>query len=201
MDRIWEIERQSEREKADAHTPESTQWLNSLLASVWPLVNPDLFKSLADTLEDSMQASLPKLVNMINVEDLGQGSETPRILGIRWLPPDASACSVSARRKAHREDVDRGNSKYEDLNGQQEGKKHGQYTKNEPREEEEENPIKALEAEEGDSVSLEVAFAYRARPVAGKLSSKAKNAHLFLAIYLPAGIHLREYLSSSSLYF
>jgi hypothetical protein len=207
MDRIWEIERQSEREKADAHAPESTQWLNSLLASVWPLVNPDLFKSLADTLEDSMQASLPKFVSMISVEDLGQGSETPHILGIRWLPPDASACSVSARRKAHREGVDRGNSKYEDLNGQQEGKKHGQYTKNVPREEEEEeeeeeeNPIKALEAEEGDSVSLEVAFAYRASPVAGKLSSKAKNAHLFLAIYLPAGIHLRESLSSSSLYF
>jgi hypothetical protein len=125
MDRIWEIERQSEREKADAHAPESTQWLNSLLASVWLLVNPDLFKSLADTLEDSMQASLPKFVSMISVEDLGQGSETPHILGIRWLPPDASACSVSARRKAHREGVDRGNSKYEDLNGQQEGKKHG----------------------------------------------------------------------------
>jgi hypothetical protein len=71
----------------------------------------------------------------------------------------------------------------------------------EEEEEEEENPIKALEAKEGDSVSLEVAFAYRASPVARKLSSKAKNAHLFLAIYLPAGIHLRESLSSSSLYF
>jgi hypothetical protein len=50
-DQVWKGGRQSEKEKADAHAPESTQWRNSLLASVWPLVNPDLFSSLADTLE------------------------------------------------------------------------------------------------------------------------------------------------------
>ncbi len=33
-----------------------------------------------------MQASLPKLVRMVSVEDLGQGSESFRILGVRWLP-------------------------------------------------------------------------------------------------------------------
>jgi hypothetical protein len=184
MDQIWNRERQSEKEKADAHTSESTQWLNSLLASVWPLVNPDLFKSLADTLEDSMQASLPKLVNMVNVEDLGQGSETPRILGIRWLPPDATASAHSASSMVHSGGVDRGGSKSEDSNGQQQGPH-----------EQEEDLMKAVEAEEGDSVSLEVAFAYRARPAARKLSSKAENAHLFLAVYLPAGIRLRKYLS------
>jgi hypothetical protein len=34
--------------------PESTQWLNSLLSSVWPLVNPELFTSLADMLKRMM---------------------------------------------------------------------------------------------------------------------------------------------------
>jgi hypothetical protein len=94
-----------------------------------------------------------------------------------------------------RGDVDQESSKPEDTYGQQQGTKHSQYTKNKPHEQEE-NPVKAVEAEEADSVSLEVAFAYRARPAARELSSKAKNAHLFLAIDLRAGIRLHEYHSS-----
>ena len=85
-DEVWEAARPPDGEGVDEPTPESTQWLNYLLASIWPLVNPDLFTSLADTLEDVMQASLPKFVRMISVEDLGQGSEAIRILGVRWLP-------------------------------------------------------------------------------------------------------------------
>ncbi|GAD94031.1 hypothetical protein LEMA_P102160.1 [Paecilomyces variotii No. 5] len=171
-DQVWEGERKSGREKASSYTPESTQWLNSLLASIWPLVNPDLFASLADPLEDSMQANLPTLVNMVTVEDLGQGNEALRILGIRWLPSDETAHS-------------HGNS-----NSLQQDQTHEHNIKKRPQEEKEENVIKAVEAEEGETVSLQIAFPYRARPAARKLSSKAKNAHLFLAIYLPEGIRL-----------
>lgn len=89
-DEVWEAARPPDGEGEDEPTPESTQWLNFLLASIWPLVNPDLFTSLADTLEDVMQASLPKFVRMISVEDLGQGSEAVRILGVRWLPTGTS---------------------------------------------------------------------------------------------------------------
>ncbi|RMJ23894.1 C2 domain-containing protein [Aspergillus sp. HF37] len=184
----WESEGQNETEKADAHTTESTQWLNSLLASAWPLVNPDLFASLADTLEDSMQANLPKLINMISVEDLGQGSEALRILGVRQLPTDATDRSVSAGKKALAEGNVQENNKYEDLNSQQQVQKHGQNTKNESQEEHEEDLMKTVEAEEGESVSLEVTFAYKAKPSGRKLSTKAKSAHLFLGIYLPAAI-------------
>ncbi|KAJ5605331.1 hypothetical protein N7510_010485 [Penicillium lagena] len=190
VDQAWKGEGQSEREKADANTPESTQWLNSLLASIWPLVNPELFASLADTLEDSMQASLPKLVNMINVEDLGQGSEAPRILGVRWLPSDATGCSVSGSGKLHGGGDSQGSTEYEDSNSQQENQKPSQYTNDGPQKEQEQNLMKVVEAEEGDFVSLEIAFAYRARPAGRKLSTMAKNAHLFLAIYLPTGIRL-----------
>lgn len=48
---VWEAERQKGRKLAKNPTAESAQWLNSLLASVWPLVNPDLFTSICDTLE------------------------------------------------------------------------------------------------------------------------------------------------------
>lgn len=191
-EQVWKSETQSEKEKTSARTPESTQWLNSVLASVWPLVNPDLFRSMADTLEDSMQSSLPKLVNMISVEDLGQGSEAPRILGVRWLPSDATARSASASRKSHGEDTQE-NPQFEGPNSQQQDPKHGEYTKDEPQEKQEENLMKVVEAEEGDFVSLEVAFAYRAKPAVRNLGAKAKNAHLFLGIYLPAGLRLRKY--------
>lgn len=97
--RIWDAARTQEQDTVESRTPESTQWLNSTLASVWSLINPDLFASLADTLEDVMQASLPKLVRMISVEDLGQGSEALRILGIRWLPTGAAAQDVSVSGK------------------------------------------------------------------------------------------------------
>jgi Ca2+-dependent lipid-binding protein len=66
-------------------TPESAAWLNSLLSSLWPIINPALFNPLMDMLEDAMQATLPKLVKGVRVADFGQGNESMRILGIRWL--------------------------------------------------------------------------------------------------------------------
>lgn len=42
-----------------------------------------------------MQASLPRMVRMVCVEDLGQGSESFRILGVKWLPHGAAGKSVS----------------------------------------------------------------------------------------------------------
>ncbi|KAF5380786.1 hypothetical protein D9757_007109 [Collybiopsis confluens] len=65
--------------------PESTVWLNSFLDTLWPIVNPALFTSAADMLEDALQASLPKMIQAVRVADIGQGSEPLRILGIRWL--------------------------------------------------------------------------------------------------------------------
>ena len=56
-DGVWDAAREREQEEVKGSTPESTQWLNSLLASVWPLINPDLFTSLADTLEGRFQNS------------------------------------------------------------------------------------------------------------------------------------------------
>jgi len=50
---VWEAERVQGRKLAKTSTAESAQWLNSVLASVWPLINPDLFTSVSDTLEVS----------------------------------------------------------------------------------------------------------------------------------------------------
>ena len=48
---VWNAERRRGQKLAKSQTAESTQWLNSMFASVWPLINPDLFTSVSDTLE------------------------------------------------------------------------------------------------------------------------------------------------------
>lgn len=77
--------------------------------------------------------------------------------------------------------------------------KHGESKGDEQKEEaEDENVAEGLEAEEGDFVNVEVAFAYRARTTGAKdLRKKSKNAHLFLAFYLPGSIRFRKFSTHS----
>lgn len=163
-DAVWTAARAHEKEQAKSETPESTQWLNSLLASIWPLINPDLFTSLADTLEDVMQASLPKAIRMISVDDLGQGSESLRILGVRWLPTGAAAQSVSkdgklkpvkANRKSDRTAPGEGEIEHDTESGDEAGETESQEGKDtKGKEEEEENIAEGLEGEQGDFVNM-----------------------------------------------
>lgn len=60
--------------------------MNTLLGVVWGLVNPDMFQSVADTLEDVMQASVPGFIENVRVAEINQGSNPLRILSLRALP-------------------------------------------------------------------------------------------------------------------
>ncbi|KAF9525767.1 hypothetical protein CPB83DRAFT_858856 [Crepidotus variabilis] len=73
---------------------EQPQWLNNLIQSLWPIINPSLFTSMSDMLEDAMQATLPSLINGVRVADLGQGSEPVHILSIQMLPKARAASDV-----------------------------------------------------------------------------------------------------------
>ncbi|KAK0241628.1 hypothetical protein EDD85DRAFT_902134 [Armillaria nabsnona] len=76
-------------------SPETAAWLNSFLASLWPIINPALFTSVSDMLEDALQATLPKLIHGVRVADIGQGSEPLRILGVRSLNADEASGTKS----------------------------------------------------------------------------------------------------------
>lgn len=39
----------------ESDSPETAAWFNTLLHSLWPIVNPSLFISVADMLEDALQ--------------------------------------------------------------------------------------------------------------------------------------------------
>ena len=199
-DELWDASRTQEQQYVGSPTPESTQWLNSILASVWPLINPDLFTSLADTLEDVMQASLPKAIRMVSVEDLGQGSEAIRILGVRWLPTGAAAQSVSVDGKLKddkNKDSDRkapGEGEVQDDTKPKGSEDQNSQEKEQQKSSEDENIAEGMEAEEGDFVNMEVAFAYRASSTGKGIRKKVKNAHLFLVFYLPGGLKFRKYI-------
>lgn len=194
---VWDSARKQEQETLNSPTPESTQWLNSLLSSIWPLINPELFTSLADTLEDVMQASLPKLVRMVSVEDLGQGNEAIRILGVRWLPTGSAAKTVfkDGNVKNDKDESDRkvpGQGEVDDDTKPDDegssGKDKQSKGDEQKKEGDEENIAEGMEAEEGDFVNVEVGFSYRSSSSGKGIKEKSKNSHLFLAFYLPGGI-------------
>jgi len=202
----WRSAKKHEREvlTSEKELPESVQWLNSLLSSIWPLINPDLFASLVDQLEDVMQASLPKAVKMVSVDDMGQGSEAIRIMGVRWLPTGAASRSVDSKghlqkrdqsdaKKSDRTNPDDGveqpsaDEDGQDRGGEKEDAGNGD-SDNKQKMEDQVAIREGMEAEEGDFINMELGFAYRPRSSGKSLRSKAKNAHLYLKFYLPGGI-------------
>jgi Ca2+-dependent lipid-binding protein len=60
--------------------------MNTLLGVIWGLINPDMFASVADLLEDVMQASVPAVIENVRVAEINQGSNPIRILSLRALP-------------------------------------------------------------------------------------------------------------------
>lgn len=205
-DETWDAARREEKAVVDSDTelPESVQWLNSFLASIWPLINPDLFSSLIDTIEDVMQASLPKVVKMVSIDDMAQGNQSLRILGVRWLPSGAASQSVGPggklETKEEGQSSDRTDPESEQaqatgsdsqLNEKDSGDQEGDDKGKTKQQEQEEAAIReGMEAEEGDFVNLELALAYRSRASGKSMKDKAKNAHLFLKFYSVGGVAL-----------
>jgi Ca2+-dependent lipid-binding protein len=195
-DEKWDSARREENEVLDSETelPESVQWLNRFLASIWPLINPDLFASLIDTIEDVMQASLPKAIKMVSVDDMGQGNEAIRILGVRVLPTGAAAQSVDSNGHIIKENKDASSDRTDPSSGQEvtqddEGKQ-GHQPQTKQQEEDKIAMQEGFEAEAGDFINLELALAYRSRSSGKSIRAKAKNAHLHLKFYLFGGTEI-----------
>ncbi|KAK5255300.1 hypothetical protein LTR40_010888, partial [Exophiala xenobiotica] len=143
--------------------------------------------------------SLPKVVRMVSVDDLGQGSEAFRILGVNWLPTGAASKSVSSDGQVKSGDDSKGGGSDRSApgegqieDGQSNDDGNDEENKDNQGNQQDEQTQQAIregmEAEQGDFVNMELAFAYRARSSGKSLQAKAKNAHLYLKFYLPGGI-------------
>ncbi|KAL2312028.1 C2 domain-containing protein [Schizosaccharomyces pombe] len=86
--------------------PESAEWMNHLLEKVWPLINPEMFSSVADQIEDVMQASIPSFVENVRVASLDQGSHPVRVVSIRSLPSGEASESFSEKQASEAEHKD-----------------------------------------------------------------------------------------------
>ncbi|KAJ5089624.1 C2 membrane targeting protein [Penicillium argentinense] len=83
--------------------PESVEWMNSFLAVVWGLVNPDMLVPMADTIEDIMQASAPSVVENVRIAEIDQGNNPFRILSMRALPDEHV---TDLKENIHKENVE-----------------------------------------------------------------------------------------------
>ncbi|PHH88585.1 hypothetical protein CDD83_7340 [Cordyceps sp. RAO-2017] len=85
-----DVEWSSEQKRGETATvnliPESVEWMNTAIGIFWKLINPEMFASVADTLEDVMAASVPGIIENVRVADISQGNNPIRILNMRALP-------------------------------------------------------------------------------------------------------------------
>ncbi|KAK6543529.1 hypothetical protein TWF694_000275 [Orbilia ellipsospora] len=155
IDRNWESERQRAKAAVDSLIPETTEWLNEIIGTVWQLINPEMFQPAADTLEDIMQASVPpSIIENVKVSGISQGSNPIRILSMRSLP-DATSTEKNP------------------LNADQSD---AETRKKRKQREQEDDP-------DSKYYNLEASFAYHALKATG-VASKAQNIHLEIAFYL-----------------
>ncbi|WVW81245.1 hypothetical protein I302_103236 [Kwoniella bestiolae CBS 10118] len=148
------------RQRGEAFSPpipESVEWLNGLIKLVWGLVDPALFISVADMVEDILQQSLPGFVDAVRITDLGQGSNPLRITSIRALPdqPGDEGYPKSGWINQGNEDIKSKDTAGKDI----------------------------TEDEAGDYYNFEVAFSYAALPGQGA-QLRAKNIHLLIEFFL-----------------
>ncbi|OCF41030.1 C2 domain-containing protein [Kwoniella heveanensis CBS 569] len=148
------------RQRGEAFSPpvpESVEWLNGLIKLIWGLVDPALFISIADMVEDILQQSLPGFVDAVRITDLGQGSNPLRITSIRALPdqPGDEGYPKSGWINQGNENIKSKDTAGKDI----------------------------TEDEAGDYYNFEVAFSYAALP--GQAASlRAKNIHLLIEFFL-----------------
>lgn len=137
---------------------------------------------------------------MVSVDDMGQGNQSLRILGIRWLPSGAASRTVGTDGKLEKADKNKSSDRTDPEAAQEEsaddetsGEKQGDKDDGNKTKEDEQSEVamrEGMEAEEGDFINLELAVAYRSRATGKSIRAKAKNAHLFLKFYSLGGVAL-----------
>ncbi|GAA5828103.1 hypothetical protein JCM11251_002590 [Rhodosporidiobolus azoricus] len=165
-------------EKFSPPTPESTEWLNSFVKVVWPLINPDMFTSIVDMIEDVMQASLPGFVDAVKIDDFTIGRNSIRILNMRALPDQPGEPEYPRE-----EWIDQGDREAA-LDPNRREKKREDKAEKEEQVLNQEGTSPEDEDQTGDYVNYEVSFAYFAPP--GTKQLHGQNISLIIKFFLGA---------------
>lgn len=153
-------------------SPESVEWLNSVLSLVWPLIDRSIFVPFIDLLEDALMQQVPGIVHSARVEDLDQGGVPLRLKGFRVLKDDSPEGFV---------ELDEGQTQEQKANplmriwkmarGRND---EGEGGLSEERVGDEKSP--EVQVDLGDFINLEVDFAYRAPTTLGKKKHSKVNS-------------------------
>lgn len=155
--------------------PESVEWLNAAVATIWKQLNPEMFTAALDQVEDIMQSSLPGVVSSVKISDFGMGSNPLRFIAMRALadlmtdkeyPRDMWIERNEDKGEAAGPSVDQVEEKLDDDMGAD---------------------ARRAEAEDlaGDFLNMEVSFCYSALPgQSGK--DRSKNVHLLIEFFIGA---------------
>ncbi|WFC99598.1 hypothetical protein MYAM1_002343 [Malassezia yamatoensis] len=155
--------------------PESAEWLNAIVACLWKQLNPEMFVSVLDMVEDIMQSSLPGFIQAVKISDFGLGENPVRMIAMRALA-DVMTDPEYPRKTwiEHSPGMDDGT--------EGEGEDSAQYAEGETGEE----LHRAKKQDEaGDFLNMEVSFCYSA--ISGETTKdRSKNVHMLVEFFLGA---------------
>lgn len=158
------------------HSPpavESVEWLNAFSSVVWPLINPSMFASIVDMIEDVMQASLPGFVDAVKVDDFTIGKNALRIVSMRALPDQPHE-----KEYPREEWIDQG-SREDALDPK---RRTSEQKEKDKQEAVEQGNLPEDEDQTGDYVNFEISFAYFAPPGTKQLQNE--NISLIINFFL-----------------
>lgn len=152
--------------------PESVQWLNAAIATIWRQLKPDLFTAMIDQVEDIMQASLPGVIQAVKISDFGMGDNPARLVSMRGLADLMTDADYPRKTWIEKSDTD---------NQDTESGAEAKAVENMESNDELQESIKNDNA--GDFLNMEVSFCYAALP--GKSGmTRARNVHLLVEFFL-----------------
>ncbi|KAN0065653.1 hypothetical protein ACQY0O_000783 [Thecaphora frezii] len=191
--RDQELERERRRGQAvdAARLPESAEWLNSFLKVLWPQIDAKMFDSVADMLEDVLQASLPSFINSVKVSEITQGTTSLRLLAVRRLPDGRRSGSDRPSKERKREAKESSEAAQQLGLVNESEREIGRAIQANQRKRGE--PL-ALDEEADDGaeyINLEIAFAYRP-PASSDAQEripihKRTSAHMLLSFFVKTG--------------
>ena len=147
--------------------PESVEWLNAAIGTIWKQIDPAMFIPIADQVEDVMQQSLPGFVDAVKVDDLGIGTNPFRFIAFRGLS------DLMTDKEYPREEWITQGKKIEEKDQKKTDSAKKVASKDEEVKDSDGDGI-ADEDESGDFLNYEISFSYSALPG----SARSDNIHL-----------------------
>ncbi|GAA5834329.1 hypothetical protein JCM11251_007960 [Rhodosporidiobolus azoricus] len=95
--------KEARKETAGTGTPpEQAEWLNRILAPLWPIIDRQLFVAVVDLMEDAIKAEAPGIVRSVRITSLSPGTHPIRLLSLRALPSPSPHTPFSHFHHTHR---------------------------------------------------------------------------------------------------